>query len=42
MRERAALVGGDVAVDASPGKGTLVRAVVPIMGPEDNGEVERW
>lgn len=42
MRERAALVGGDVTVDTSPGKGTLVRALVPIVGPENRGEVERW
>ena len=42
MRERAALIGGDVTVDASPGKGTLVRAVVPTVKPEDNGDVQRW
>ena len=42
MRERAALVGGDVSVQTSPGKGTLVRAVVPIMGLEDRGDLEPW
>ena len=42
MRERAALVGGDVTVDTSPGKGTLVRALVPIVGPDNRGEGERW
>ncbi len=42
MRERASLVGGDVTVDASPGEGTLVRAVVPIVQAEDKGDVEPW
>ena len=35
MRERADHVGGNVTVDASPGNGTLVRAIVPIVGLED-------
>ena len=38
MRERAAMVGGRLTVDTSPGRGTTVRATVPIMG----GEHERW
>ena len=42
MLERAAFVGGDVTVDASAGTGTLVRAVVPILGPEDKGDAEPW
>ena len=37
MRERAALVGGDVAVRTSPGRGTAVRATVPVMDREDGG-----
>ena len=42
MRERAALVGGDLTVDASPGKGTLVRAIVPVVGLGDKEDLERW
>lgn len=33
MRERAALVGGTVVVQTSPGEGTTVRATVPAAGP---------
>ena len=32
MHERAALVGGSVTVETSPGKGTTIRAAVPIVG----------
>ncbi|WP_423929054.1 PAS domain-containing sensor histidine kinase [Candidatus Palauibacter sp.] len=42
MRERAALVGGNVTVRTSAGKGTAVRATVPIMGAEDEGDSARW
>ena len=42
MRERAALVVGDVIVDASRRAGTLVRVVVPIIRAEDKGDVEPW
>jgi len=38
MRERAALVGGTLSVRASPGKGTTVRASVPIADREPQGE----
>lgn len=38
MRERAAMVGGRLTVDSSSGKGTTVRATVPLMGPEN----EQW
>ena len=34
MRERAELVGGSLTVLTSPGKGTTVRAVVPMVGPD--------
>ena len=42
MRERAALVGGDVSVQTFLGKGTVVRATVPIAGPEAKGNAEPW
>ena len=38
MRERAAFVGGNVVVQTSPGKGTTVRAFVPLSGPPREGE----
>ncbi len=38
MRERAAMVGGDLSVDTSPGKGTTVRVTVPIMASGPAGE----
>ncbi|WP_420461596.1 PAS domain S-box protein [Candidatus Palauibacter sp.] len=34
MRERAELVGGSLTVQTSPGKGTTVRAAVPMVGPD--------
>ena len=34
MRERAELVGGSLTVHTSPGKGTTVRAVVPMVGSD--------
>ena len=42
MRERAALVGGDVLVESSPGNGTMVRATVPTMGSDAQRDAERW
>ncbi len=33
MQERAALLGGQVVVQSAPGKGTLVRAGIPLAGP---------
>ena len=38
IRERAALVGGNITVDTSPGNGTTVRAAVPMVGPDG----EQW
>jgi signal transduction histidine kinase len=38
MRERAALFGGSLTIDASPGKGTLVRATLPL--PESKPALE--
>ncbi len=38
MRERAALVGGAVAVRSAPGKGTIIRASVPANSPDLDGE----
>ena len=38
MRERAELVGGSLTVQTSQGKGTTVRAAVPMVGPDD----EQW
>lgn len=42
MRERAALVGGHIAVDTAPGKGTAIRVTLPVA---DRGEwrgLDRW
>lgn len=38
MRERAEAVGGSPTVQTSPGKGTTVRASVPMVGPDG----EQW
>jgi signal transduction histidine kinase len=38
MRERAEAVGGRLTVETSPGKGTTVRAAVPMVGPDG----EQW
>ena len=38
MRERAALVGGTVAIRSAPGKGTTIRASVPASGANLDGE----
>jgi two-component system sensor histidine kinase UhpB len=34
MGERAALVGGELEIESSPGSGSVVRATLPIDGPE--------
>jgi two-component system sensor histidine kinase DegS len=34
MRERAALVGGEVNIQSSPGQGTLVEAILPLHSEE--------
>ncbi|MBI5529305.1 MAG: HAMP domain-containing protein, partial [Deltaproteobacteria bacterium] len=33
MRERAALLGGEVVIESSPGRGTMLRATMPLGGP---------
>lgn len=38
MRERLALVGGDLEIDSHPGAGTTVRATVPLAGRRGGGE----
>ena len=42
MHERAALVGGGLTVDTAPGRGTTIRVTVPAVGPEDEGDRDRW
>lgn len=37
MRERASLIGGELGVESTPGRGTIVRAAVPIQ-PDDRAE----
>jgi signal transduction histidine kinase len=37
MRERAALLGGQVNVSSAPGKGTSVTAWIPLPSPEKPG-----
>jgi DNA-binding NarL/FixJ family response regulator len=41
MRSRAAVVGGDLEVDSSPGWGTRVRARLPTEAVESSGEAQR-
>jgi signal transduction histidine kinase len=36
MRERAALVGGEIALDSNPGKGTILRVKIPLGGNDAN------
>jgi len=38
MRERAAMVGGGITIDSAPGKGTTIRAIVPVTGAESTTE----
>ena len=38
MGERAAMVGGGVSVDSSPGKGTSVRVTIPVAGAKGTSE----
>lgn len=37
MRERAAIVGGDLEIESEPGRGTIVRVRIPIRGEDDDG-----
>jgi signal transduction histidine kinase len=37
MRERAAILGGQVSVSSAPGKGTSVTAWIPLPSPEESG-----
>jgi PAS domain S-box-containing protein len=40
MRERATLFGGPLTVTTSPGKGTVVRATLPLPAPQTTGELQ--
>jgi len=45
MRERAAMVGGGITIDTAPGKGTMIRATVPMVGlgiDRRRKEIEAW
>jgi len=45
MHERAAMVGGGLTVETAPGKGTTIRATVPVTGAESTSEgrsVRSW
>jgi PAS domain S-box-containing protein len=39
MRERAAILGGQVNISSAPGKGTSVTARIPLLPPEESGAV---
>lgn len=39
MRERAAIVGGEVNISSAPGKGTTVTAWIPLPSPEPSGTI---
>jgi two-component system sensor histidine kinase UhpB len=39
MRERAAMLGGQVTISSAPGKGTTVTAWIPLAPPEDSGTI---
>ncbi|MYC89592.1 MAG: hypothetical protein F4X22_15390 [Gemmatimonadales bacterium] len=42
MRERAALVGGHLAVDTAPGKGTAIRVTVPVADRDEWRGFDQW
>jgi nitrate/nitrite-specific signal transduction histidine kinase len=37
MRERAAVLGGQVDISSAPGKGTTVAAWIPLASPDESG-----
>ena len=37
MRERAAILGGQVNISSAPGKGTTVTAWIPLRSPKESG-----
>jgi PAS domain S-box-containing protein len=39
MRERAAILGGQVNISSAPGKGTTVTAWIPLLSPEGSGAI---
>jgi len=39
MRERAAILGGQVNISSAPGKGTAVTAWIPLPSPEESGAI---
>jgi signal transduction histidine kinase len=39
MRERAAILGGQVNIASAPGKGTTVTAWIPLLSPEESGAI---
>jgi signal transduction histidine kinase len=39
MRERAAILGGQVNISSAPGKGTTVTAWIPLLSPEECGAI---
>jgi signal transduction histidine kinase len=39
MRERAAILGGQVNISSAPGKGTTVTAWIPLPSPEESGTI---
>jgi PAS domain S-box-containing protein len=40
MRERAAILGGQVNIASAPGKGTTVTAWIPLLSPEETGTLQ--
>jgi PAS domain S-box-containing protein len=40
MRERAAMLGGQVNIASAPGKGTTVTAWIPLLSPEETGTLQ--
>src|SRR5450432_3158552 len=39
MRERAAILGGQVNISSAPGQGTTVTAWIPLLSPEESGAI---